>query len=150
MVVTNECPSKALTLSFHIRLLLELQAFLNAMSGQKRITKVCYRSIHFLTVLTLPQEFAELQKNPIEGMQISLLSESDIYKWQILIAGPKDSPYAVRSGIPALKLLQHILGYIDRLTLVISGRPFHTTPYPSGRLPIQTSYAQLPDQDLPP
>ena len=52
----------------------------------------------------LPQEFAELQKNPVEGMQTSLIAESDIYKWQILIAGPKESPYAVRSAASAMIL----------------------------------------------
>ena len=37
----------------------------------------------------------------MEGMKISFISDSDIYKWQILITGPKESPYAVR----------HVIGY---------------------------------------
>lgn len=55
--------------------------------------------------LSPQQEYADLQKNPLEGMEISLVSESDMHKWLVVIAGPKDSPYAVRSPFAALFLL---------------------------------------------
>ncbi|KAI9883212.1 MAG: hypothetical protein M1823_005023 [Watsoniomyces obsoletus] len=45
--------------------------------GQKRIGK----------------ELAEVTQHPPEGMTIQLVDESDIYKWQILIEGPKGSMY---------------------------------------------------------
>jgi len=41
------------------------------------------------------KEYAELQKKPLEGMKISLPSEADMHQWQILIDGPKGSPYEV-------------------------------------------------------
>lgn len=41
------------------------------------------------------KEYAELQKKPLEGMRISLPSEADIHQWQILVDGPKGSPYEV-------------------------------------------------------
>ena len=48
------------------------------------------------------QEYAELRQRPLEGIQISLVAESDMHKWEVVIAGPKDSPYAVRE--PSLRL----------------------------------------------
>jgi len=39
------------------------------------------------------KEYSELQKKPLEGMKISLPSEADMHQWQILIDGPKGSPY---------------------------------------------------------
>ncbi|MCJ1361089.1 hypothetical protein MMC16_000186 [Acarospora aff. strigata] len=46
--------------------------------GQKRIAK----------------ELAEITKDPPEGITASLLSESDVYKWHIVLTGPENSPYA--------------------------------------------------------
>ncbi|MCJ1301190.1 hypothetical protein MMC08_003989 [Hypocenomyce scalaris] len=48
------------------------------MSGQKRIAK----------------ELAEITRSPPDGIRVSLISESDIHKWQILMDGPSQSPYA--------------------------------------------------------
>jgi len=48
------------------------------MSGQKRIAK----------------ELTELTKEPPAGITVSLVSETDIHKWQILMEGPEKSPYA--------------------------------------------------------
>ena len=47
-------------------------------------------------MLNLRQEYSELQKKPLEGMKISLPSEADMHQWQILIDGPKGSPYEVQ------------------------------------------------------
>ena len=44
----------------------------------------------------VPQEYADIQKKPLDGMRISLASEADLHQWQILIDGPKGSPYEVR------------------------------------------------------
>ena len=44
----------------------------------------------------LIKEYSELQKKPLDGMKISLASESDMHQWQILLDGPKGSPYEVR------------------------------------------------------
>ncbi|KAH0543474.1 hypothetical protein FGG08_002239 [Glutinoglossum americanum] len=46
--------------------------------GQKRIGK----------------ELAEVTKDPPEGITVSLVSEADIYNWDIQLEGPEDSPYA--------------------------------------------------------
>ena len=43
----------------------------------------------------MPQEYADIQKKPLDGMRVSLPSEADIHQWQILIDGPKGSPYEV-------------------------------------------------------
>ena len=43
----------------------------------------------------LIKEFGDLQRKPLEGMKISLASEADMHQWQILIDGPKGSPYEV-------------------------------------------------------
>ncbi|KAL8643964.1 MAG: hypothetical protein Q9226_008011 [Calogaya cf. arnoldii] len=42
----------------------------------------------------ITKEFADLQKEPPEGMKVDLLSENDLYKWTVMIDGPKESPYA--------------------------------------------------------
>ncbi|KAL2043928.1 hypothetical protein N7G274_003448 [Stereocaulon virgatum] len=48
------------------------------------------------------KEYSELQKNPPLGMKISLPSEADMHQWQILIDGPKGSPY--EGGVFTLQL----------------------------------------------
>ncbi|KAL8728378.1 MAG: hypothetical protein Q9166_005422 [cf. Caloplaca sp. 2 TL-2023] len=45
-------------------------------------------------VLTVIQEFADLQLEHPEGMKVELVSESDLHKWMVTVDGPKDSPYA--------------------------------------------------------
>lgn len=36
-------------------------------------------------------DFAELNKNPVEGFSAGLVDESDIHKWEVLIIGPPDT-----------------------------------------------------------
>lgn len=67
-------------------------------TAQKRITKVCSSTSlrfrhHLLTWLF--QEYGDLQKTPLEGIKISLVSEADLHQWQILMDGPKGSAYEV-------------------------------------------------------
>lgn len=40
------------------------------------------------------KELSEVTESPPEGVTISLVSESDLYKWQVSMDGPQDSPYA--------------------------------------------------------
>ncbi|KMP07677.1 ubiquitin-conjugating enzyme E2 N [Coccidioides immitis RMSCC 2394] len=47
------------------------------MGSQKRIAK----------------ELGELTKAPPPGIQVSLADEADLYKWEIHMQGPDDSPY---------------------------------------------------------
>ncbi|KAI9824306.1 MAG: hypothetical protein M1826_007403 [Phylliscum demangeonii] len=47
-------------------------------AGQRRITK----------------ELAEVTASPPTGITVTLLDESDVYKWAIVMKGPPDSPYA--------------------------------------------------------
>ena len=35
---------------------------------------------------------AELNKSPTEGFSAGLVDDSDIYKWQVVIMGPSDTP----------------------------------------------------------
>ncbi|KAI9837181.1 MAG: hypothetical protein M1838_004881 [Thelocarpon superellum] len=55
--------------------------------GQKRIGK----------------ELAEVTEHPPEGITASLVDEADIYRWQITMEGPSDSPYAVISTLPLVR-----------------------------------------------
>ena len=66
-------------------------------TAQKRITKVgsVKRKGELDRANDLPQEYADIQRKPLDGMRISLPSEADIHQWQILIDGPKGSPYEV-------------------------------------------------------
>jgi ubiquitin-protein ligase len=40
------------------------------------------------------QEYAEIQSNPLEGVSIQPI-DSNMFKWNIELTGPKESPYAV-------------------------------------------------------
>ncbi|KAI9791295.1 MAG: hypothetical protein M1816_004076 [Peltula sp. TS41687] len=40
------------------------------------------------------KELAEVNESPPEGVKVSLVDESDLYKWQIIMGGPDSSPYA--------------------------------------------------------
>ncbi|KAI9789792.1 MAG: hypothetical protein M1833_002262 [Piccolia ochrophora] len=46
--------------------------------GQKRISK----------------ELADVTQNPPEGVKAHLIDESDLFRWQITMEGPDDSPYS--------------------------------------------------------
>ncbi|KAJ8313045.1 hypothetical protein KUTeg_010418 [Tegillarca granosa] len=35
----------------------------------------------------------EMNKNPVEGFSAGLVDDEDIYKWEVMIIGPADTPY---------------------------------------------------------
>lgn len=43
--------------------------------------------------LLLRKQLAELNKNPSEFFSAGLIDDSDIYRWQVVIMGPQDTPY---------------------------------------------------------
>jgi len=43
--------------------------------------------------LLLKKQLNELKKNPVEGFSAGLVDDNDIYKWEVLIIGPPDTPY---------------------------------------------------------
>ena len=45
--------------------------------------------------LTNFQELAEVTTNPPTGVKVSLVHESNVHNWNIVMDGPSDSPYAV-------------------------------------------------------
>lgn len=47
------------------------------------------------TDMSATQELAECTKEPPVGMKVHLVDEASIYKWEVLIDGPPESPYAV-------------------------------------------------------
>lgn len=48
-----------------------------------------------------PKELGECTREPPDGMRVKLVDESSIYKWEVLIDGPEQSPYVVRpSSLP--------------------------------------------------
>ncbi|KAI9704377.1 MAG: hypothetical protein M1836_007240 [Candelina mexicana] len=55
------------------------------------------------------RELAEITNDPPGGVSVKLSSESDLFKWDITLQGPDNSPYAVRT----------LQGGIFKLLLVI-------------------------------
>uniref|UniRef100_A0A0M3ISX8 UBC core domain-containing protein n=1 Tax=Ascaris lumbricoides TaxID=6252 RepID=A0A0M3ISX8_ASCLU len=46
------------------------------------------------SALLLKKQLSDLKKEPVEGFSAGLQGDgSDIYKWQVLILGPPDTPY---------------------------------------------------------
>ncbi|OQR74030.1 ubiquitin protein ligase-like, partial [Tropilaelaps mercedesae] len=45
------------------------------------------------SAILLRRQLHELNKHPVEGFSAGLVDDSDIYKWQVLIIGPPDTPY---------------------------------------------------------
>lgn len=43
--------------------------------------------------LLLRKQLQELNKNPVEGFSAGVIDESDIYKWEVMVIGPPDTPY---------------------------------------------------------
>jgi hypothetical protein len=41
------------------------------------------------------KELAEITASPQEGIRVSLLNDTDIHNWKIILEGPKGSPYEV-------------------------------------------------------
>lgn len=42
----------------------------------------------------IAKELAEISQNSPAGMQVSLVDESSLLNWKIILSGPQDSPYA--------------------------------------------------------
>lgn len=34
----------------------------------------------------------DLNKNPVEGFSAGLIDDEDLYKWEVVIIGPQDTP----------------------------------------------------------
>jgi len=45
------------------------------------------------SALLLKKQLAELKKKPVEGFSAGLANDDDIYKWEVLIIGPPDTPF---------------------------------------------------------
>eukprot|EP00467_Chlorarachnion_reptans_P020580 CAMPEP_0114525026 /NCGR_PEP_ID=MMETSP0109-20121206/22186_1 /TAXON_ID=29199 /ORGANISM="Chlorarachnion reptans, Strain CCCM449" /LENGTH=170 /DNA_ID=CAMNT_0001706543 /DNA_START=26 /DNA_END=538 /DNA_ORIENTATION=+ len=43
--------------------------------------------------ILLQKQLTELTKNPLDGFSVGLVDDSDIYKWNVMIEGPADTPY---------------------------------------------------------
>ena len=43
--------------------------------------------------LLLKKQLQELNKNPVEGFSAGVIDDSDIYKWEVMVIGPPDTPY---------------------------------------------------------
>ncbi|KAL5016874.1 hypothetical protein ScPMuIL_006463 [Solemya velum] len=43
--------------------------------------------------LLLQKQLADLNKNPVEGFSAGPIDDADIFKWEVLIYGPHDTPY---------------------------------------------------------
>lgn len=43
--------------------------------------------------LLLNRQLSELQRHPVEGFSAGLVSDSDIFKWEVVIIGPPDTLY---------------------------------------------------------
>jgi thiol-disulfide isomerase/thioredoxin len=81
---------------------------MTAQGSQKRITKVCTPCQRLDPVLIQSvQELGDLLTSPPTGIAVSLADESDIYKWKVVMDGPKDSPYAVSWNFPKFRYLSH-------------------------------------------
>ncbi|TKR76010.1 hypothetical protein L596_017220 [Steinernema carpocapsae] len=45
------------------------------------------------SALLLRRQLAELKKTPVDGFSAGLVSDEDIYKWEVLVIGPPDTLY---------------------------------------------------------
>lgn len=45
------------------------------------------------STLLLKKQLAELKKKPVEGFSAGLVNDDDVYKWEVLIIGPPDTPF---------------------------------------------------------
>lgn len=83
-------------------------------------------------------------QSPPDGIQASLMDESDVYKWQILMNGPENSPYAV-SRFSSVALQEH---HRTEVIVAATGRTFQAFIGSTSRVPFQTTDSQLSDQNL--
>eukprot|EP00768_Dysnectes_brevis_P006704 gnl/Dysnectes_brevis/538_a595_3708.p1 GENE.gnl/Dysnectes_brevis/538_a595_3708~~gnl/Dysnectes_brevis/538_a595_3708.p1 ORF type:complete len:167 (+),score=6.81 gnl/Dysnectes_brevis/538_a595_3708:696-1196(+) len=43
--------------------------------------------------LLLARQLKELQKEPLDGISTGLIEDSDVFRWQVVMMGPQDTPY---------------------------------------------------------
>lgn len=84
------------------------------------------------------QELGECTTNPAPGIKVQLTNESSVYKWDISMEGPEQSPYAVGLPYPSFNVI-----------LNKKGCSIQTPSYTAGRISLQATRHQLPDQNLP-
>ncbi|KAK6498838.1 hypothetical protein TWF481_011410 [Arthrobotrys musiformis] len=53
-------------------------------------------------VKRITRELAEFSNNPVPGVSAGLASESDVFKWNVILTGPQGSPYS--GGVFTLNL----------------------------------------------
>ncbi|KAK6513899.1 hypothetical protein TWF506_008330 [Arthrobotrys conoides] len=53
-------------------------------------------------VKRITRELAEFSNNPLPGVSAGLVSEKDVFKWNVILTGPKGSPYS--GGVFTLNL----------------------------------------------
>jgi len=72
--------------------------------AQKRITKVSTAPKSSITIeepKRFLKELAEITSNPPPGIRASLVDESNVHVWNVIMDGPSDTPYAVYSSSPS-------------------------------------------------
>uniref|UniRef100_A0A5S6QMW1 E2 ubiquitin-conjugating enzyme n=1 Tax=Trichuris muris TaxID=70415 RepID=A0A5S6QMW1_TRIMR len=45
------------------------------------------------SALLLRKQLAELKKKPVDGFSAGLVNDDDVYRWEVLVIGPPDTPY---------------------------------------------------------
>eukprot|EP00047_Mylnosiga_fluctuans_P001695 m.221492 g.221492 ORF g.221492 m.221492 type:complete len:166 (-) comp10599_c0_seq1:80-577(-) len=45
------------------------------------------------SALLLKRQLAELNKNPVEGFSAGLVDDDNLYRWELMVMGPPDTPY---------------------------------------------------------
>jgi hypothetical protein len=93
------------------------------------------------SVLTAPQEYGECMADTPPGMKINF-NEQNMTKWEVLMDGPAQSPYAVSF---AMRLL-----CTKAPADCCLGRPLQARDHLPHRIPLQATRRQLPNKDLPP
>ncbi|KAK2738377.1 hypothetical protein FQN57_007054 [Myotisia sp. PD_48] len=57
-----------------------------------------------MTRKRISKELSELMNSPLDGIRVTLLDDSDIYKWKVYMTGPEGSPYEGGTFIVNLNL----------------------------------------------
>ncbi|XP_022184664.1 probable ubiquitin-conjugating enzyme E2 7 [Nilaparvata lugens] len=47
----------------------------------------------FQSALLLRKQLTELKKCPVDGFSAGLIDDSDVYRWEVMVIGPPDTPY---------------------------------------------------------
>lgn len=77
--------------------------------------------------------------SPPPGIQVAIADEANYHQWDVLIAGPADSPYAVRTPDSSVSS-----------SLTSTGRAVQAAPSTPHRIPLQAAQDQLQNAHLPP